>query len=86
MRNQVFPVANTTPMSVDPRRAKQPSPPYVVLCELAPTTMPPGRAKPAIDDHLVADALREQIGDRMLDAELADDPGAAPQQQPCWPA
>ena len=30
--------------------------------------------EPPIDHHLVADALGEEVGDRVLDAELADDP------------
>ena len=73
MRNHVLPVANTTPISVEPRPvAKQPSAPYVVLCEVGADDNAARLRQVPVDHHLVTDAFREQIGDRVLHAELAD--------------
>ena len=74
MRNHVFPVANTTPMSVEPeagREAAEATVRRAVRIGADDDAARPG--EPPIDHHLVADALGEEVGDRVLDAELADD-------------
>ena len=68
-------MANTTPMSVEPSPvAKQPSAPYVVLCEVGADHDPARPGQPTVDHDLVTDAFGEEVGDRVLDAELPDHP------------
>ncbi len=45
----------------------------MVVCEVRADDDTAGAGEPSVDHHLMADAFGEQVGDRVLDAELADD-------------
>ena len=73
MRNHVFPVANTTPISVEPRPGREASDPSVGGAVRIGADDDAARPREVpVDHHLMTDAFGEEVRDGVLDAELAD--------------